>query len=78
MARRVSGDVLLAQMVETVEVLKVLLGILQKADLSLEQRAAVRHWKRALPDLLQGVELARKELHPSKKAAPSKAKAQSS
>lgn len=59
--------VLFDQILHTIEVLKVLLGILRDADLTRQQKAAVQHWERALPELREGVKVAGKSRTASRK-----------
>lgn len=58
---------LVDQALHTIELLRMLLDILHDADLTAKQKAAVRHWERALPELRQGAKLARPERPASKK-----------
>lgn len=74
-ASRNLGSALFDQIVDTIELMNVLLGVLREADLTPRQRAAIQHWEQALPKLREGVKLARKSRtapRKSRRAAPAK------
>lgn len=66
------------QTLHTIKLLRMLLDILHDADLTAEQKAAVRHWERALPELRQGEKFARQgRPAPKKQRSPAKTRASS-